>query len=166
MSEAQALYAEYQGLGQRAERIREYLRQVEENLEGLATVLAALRTLSETKPGTPSLAPIANGIFVETVLTETTTVRMNVGAGVVVEKSVGEARVILERQRIDLEALRENARRDLETATSRLQAIERLIEEESGEDEKGEPTKSGKNNAPRGTKPASQRQKGSRCSGS
>ncbi len=128
--QAQQLYMEYRGLMEQLRRVQEYVEQTTQGIAEIAAVIEALDSLSKLKKGSRIFAPVANGIFVDASLNDTASVRMNVGGSIVVEKSVEEAKQLLEKQRTDLEQLRDRANADYVSLTSRLRAIEAAMEQE------------------------------------
>lgn len=124
------LYMEYRALTEQLQKIQEYLEHTTENIAEVGNVLAALDDFSRLAPGSRVFAPLANGIFIDATLNDSSMLRMNVGGGVVVEKPVAEAKKILEGQRTELEELHERATKDRAGAIRRLHEIEAMIESE------------------------------------
>lgn len=128
MDNAREVYMEYQTLSQKVKQIQEYLEATTENVTEITNIIHALQELEELKTGENILAPIANGIFVEATLNNASTVRLNVGSGVTVEKKVPEAVKMLERQRADLESLRERASEDHQQTLAKLKELEQQVD--------------------------------------
>lgn len=128
--DSQQLYLEYQQLTQQFQQVQEYLESTTKNIGEVSNVIEAFESFSSLKEGSEVMAPIANGIFVETKLAQSKTLRINVGGGVVVEKTISEAKKMLEKQRSDLETLRDRANKDYITIMARLRQIETIVEQD------------------------------------
>lgn len=126
--ESRQLYLEYRSATEQLQKLQEYLDQTTENMGEVGNLVAALDEFGALTPGSALLAPIANGIFFDATLKDPSTVKMNVGAGVMVEKTIAEAKALLEKQRADLEALRSRALKDREQLVLRLKEIEQNVE--------------------------------------
>lgn len=131
--EARGLYLEYKGLSDQLQKIRQYLERTQESMGEVNGLVESLDEFSRLEKGDRIFAPIANGIFVDATLNDVTRLRLNVGGGVVVEKSIAEAKGMLGRQRSELETLRDRADADAETVMRRMREIESLIEQESAD---------------------------------
>ena len=129
--ETRELYVEYRTLTEQLQQIQQYLQETGENMGEVANVIAALDEFSRLNTNDKIFAPIANGIFIDARLTDPQTVRMNVGGGVVVQKSVAEAQQVLTGQRTELDKLQARATTDQATIVARLREIEQAIEAET-----------------------------------
>ncbi len=115
------------------------MQETVENINQVNLVIESLDRLDTLEVGAKILAPIANGIFLDATLRDPHHVRLNVGGKVVVNKTVGDAKRLLEGQRRDLEGLRDRALGDASSVTKRLREIEMTIENETS-DAPGEPS--------------------------
>ena len=84
--------------------------QLEKALRDVDNIKGYLKELETTKIGEKILAPIANGIFIETKL-ESTKLKVNVGNGLVVTKTIEETQKLLDKQRKEVEKSLANAKR-------------------------------------------------------
>ena len=145
---ARELYMEYRSLTEQLQKVQAYLQETVENVNQVNMVIESLDQLGKLEKGARIFAPIANGIFVDATLHDPRHVRLNVGGKVVVNKSVPDAKRLLEGQRRDLEGLRDRAQGDAANITKRLRGIETTIESETADEpsasaavsEKGEPS--------------------------
>jgi prefoldin alpha subunit len=133
--EPRRLYLEYRAVSEQLQQVQQYLEQTAESIAEVAGVIAALDDLSQLRKGSRIFAPIANGIFVDATLNDSSTVRMSVGSGVVCQKPIAEAKLLLDQQRKELEKLQERAAKEGETLTARMHEIEAQVDEEKGEAE-------------------------------
>jgi len=124
----QRLYLEYRAHTEQAQQLQNYLEQTGQGIVDINGIIGALQEFTKLEPGSKIFAPIANGIFIDATLNQASTVRMNTGAGIVVEKTVLEAVALLEKQRKDLEELRDRANADYAAITMKLREIEASIE--------------------------------------
>lgn len=82
------LSKELEGLQQHAKKIQEHIHEVN-------TLLTSLDEFSQTSTASKALFPLANGIFVEGTITNNKTLKVNVGQGVVVEKTIDETKQLV-----------------------------------------------------------------------
>jgi prefoldin alpha subunit len=124
------LYLEYRAVSEQLQTVQQYLEQTAESMAEVAGVIAALDDLSQLRKGSRIFAPIANGIFVDATLNDSSSVRMNVGSGVVCQKPIAEAKLLLEQQRKELEELQARAAKERETLTARMREIEEQVDDQ------------------------------------
>ena len=84
-------YNEYQMLMQQLQQLEQNSEIIEKHVSDLNSLKENLGNVSKVKTNTESLLPIGNGIFLRGELKDSSSVVMNVGAGVLLEKSVKEA---------------------------------------------------------------------------
>ncbi len=132
--QARELYMEYKLLGEQYKKVQEYLEQTAENLQQVGDTIEALDAMGRQEKGARVFAPVANGIFIDATLNDPAHVRMNVGQGVVVTKTIEEAKGMLEQQREELHQLRDRANDDHARLTVRLKEIEDAIEAGTNDD--------------------------------
>ena len=87
----QEKYIELQLVSTQIKQVEEQLGFLDQKAMELTNLSLSLEKFKELKPGTKSLAPLGQGIFAETSIGATNSVLLNVGAGVIVRKSVEEA---------------------------------------------------------------------------
>jgi|GEM_PF-2328376 len=129
--QASELYTEYKLLGEQYKKVQEYLEQTAENLQQVSDTIEALDVMGQQKKGARVFAPMANGIFIDATLNDPAHVRMNVGQGVVVTKTIDQAKGMLEQQHEELHQLRDRANNDHVRLIARLKEIEDAIEAET-----------------------------------
>ncbi len=126
--EVKELYFEYKMASEQLKKVEAYAKETTESLEQIANTINALEQFAQQEKGARLFAPIANGIFIDVTLNDPKSFRMNVGKGVVVTKSLNEAKALLGRQREELERLRRRAEHDMVKLSARLKEIEALVE--------------------------------------
>ncbi|MCX6775141.1 MAG: prefoldin subunit alpha [DPANN group archaeon] len=87
----QEKYVELQLLSMQIKQLEEQLNVLDQKSQELVILRESLRRLGELKADAKSLAPIGPGIFVPGTVDPTKGVLINVGAGVIVNKSFDEA---------------------------------------------------------------------------
>ena len=86
------------------------IEQLEKALTDVENIKAYLKELKKTEVGKTVLSPIANGIFIETKLVSHS-LKVNVGGGVVVTKSIEDTLKLLDKQKKEIEKSLANAKR-------------------------------------------------------
>lgn len=93
---------QFQLLQQQLQQISEQMEVLNQQNGELELSIEALQELEKVKPGNEFLAPIANGIFVKGELRDTSTLLVNVGADVAVEKNIPAVMELLEKQKQEI----------------------------------------------------------------
>jgi prefoldin alpha subunit len=112
--------AELQMLDSNARFVAEQLDSIDASLMEINYVKECLNELNSTKKGSEILAPISSGIFVKTKLEDSTKFFVNVGKGVVVEKTVPETIKLLDEKLKEISEARENLMDELKKIDGRL----------------------------------------------
>ncbi len=84
-------YVQLQIIDQQAKQLQQYLQVFDQQLMEIKSVTDSLQELSKLKKGDSILAPLASGIFVKARLDDNSEVRVNVGSGTVVTKTIDDA---------------------------------------------------------------------------
>ncbi len=114
--------SEMQALGFRAQMIADQMDKIDSNMMELDYLKNSLEDFKKIKKGNEFLAPLTNGIFVKTRLDDNSKLLVNVGNGVVVEKTVDETKEMLNEKFSELNKIRDEL-------VSQMQEIEhKLIE--------------------------------------
>jgi len=91
----------------------------------------ALRLIEEIKKngGTiPILVPIGAGSFIRAEMKKVETLHINIGAGVIMEKTLEDSQTLLTKRNQSLQQLYENISKRLEEALTRMQQLRQFIE--------------------------------------
>jgi prefoldin alpha subunit len=113
MGEMERIVQDLQILRARAEEIQERMEDATEDLMQLQTTISALGSLTNVKEGTLALIPMGSGVFIKGKLTEIGKTLVDLGAGVISEKTVAEAIDSLKEKKAQLEIVRNGFERDL-----------------------------------------------------
>ncbi len=87
---------------EQVKQLQEQVQTIQKQQEELEGIKDSLEHLSETAVGTELLVPLSSGIFVTSKISDTKTVLMNVGDGVVVPKSMKDAIALVSKQKQEL----------------------------------------------------------------
>ena len=117
--ELQQKYMEMQILSQQMQQIQQQMKMIENQLAEVATTKEALNDLKETKTGSEILAPVSNGIFLKGTLSDNQKLSINVGSGVVVEKTIPDVIKIIEEQETEIKKAYDQLTEKIETLRSR-----------------------------------------------
>ncbi len=112
--------AELQLLNSQAQMIAQQLDHIESSLLEIEYVKNALDEMKKTKEGSELLAPLSSGIFVKATAQPVDTLLVNVGNGVVVEKSIADTKALLDERVYEMTGVRE-------TLMTQLQKIEQQL---------------------------------------
>lgn len=99
-------------LQQEARKLEQELVNLEARKIELEMVVNSLDEISNQKSD-EVLIPIGNGVFVRGVIRDKENVLVNVGANVVMSKSVAEAKELVESQRREISTVQEELRKEL-----------------------------------------------------
>lgn len=122
-------YMEFQMLQKQVEQLNEHIGTMNQQDTELDISINAIQELAETKIDTEILAPIANGIFVQSKLIENQKFIVNVGADTTVERTSLEVVALLQQQKEELASNLVEAQQVLQQMTSHLMSIYHEVEE-------------------------------------
>ena len=115
-------------LDQQIKEIQEQLQALESQSAELLQIEMAIDELAGIAKGAEMLVPVAGGIFIRTELKDASTFLLNVGAGMTVEKSQDETKILLERQRDDLLSLQTDLAQRLEVLIDTAVELQQLLQ--------------------------------------
>ncbi len=121
----QEKYMKYQMIEQQMQQLQLQAQKMEEQLVELMVTKQALDDLGKTEPGTEIHAPVSNGIFVKAELKSNETVRLNVGANTIVEKTIPDAKKLIDRQLKEVEKFQQKIAADLQKLALQAQVIQK-----------------------------------------
>jgi len=97
-----------QTMHEHLQQMQQHLQALEKQIQDLKVVHLSLGDLTNVKEGTEILVQLASGIFATAAIKDAQTLRVNVGNGVVVDKSLDDTRQILSGQVQELEKVQED----------------------------------------------------------
>jgi len=103
----QQTIAELQMIQQQLDEIQKITEAADEQLKEIATMSESLDSLELVKPGSEILVPVVRGMFARATLTEINTLKVNVGSDIIVDKTLAQAREMLENQMMEVAAYKD-----------------------------------------------------------
>lgn len=117
-------HREYQ---RRAEALQQQISMVSLSAQDCQRAITTIEELEKEKAGAQTMVPIGSGSFVYAKLDMIDKVVVNVGAGISIEKSVPEAKEILQRRKSELDKILEKMNTTLGQLAQGMQAIEAQV---------------------------------------
>ncbi|MCC7575564.1 MAG: prefoldin subunit alpha [Methanomethylovorans sp.] len=117
-------HREYQ---RRAEALQQQISMVTLSAQDCQRAITTIEELEKEKAGAQTMVPIGSGSFVYAKLDMIDKVVVNVGAGISIEKSVPEAKDILQRRKSELDKILEKMNTTLGQLAQGMQAIEAQV---------------------------------------
>jgi prefoldin alpha subunit len=124
----QEKYVELQLLSMQIKQLEEQLNVLDQKSQELVILRESLRRLGELKADAKSLAPIGPGIFIPGTVDPTKGVLINVGAGVIVNKSFDEAENTINTQLHQIEDITLELSNNLRAMAEQAQVTELEID--------------------------------------
>ncbi len=124
----QEKYVELQLLSMQIKQLEEQLNVLDQKAQELVILRESMRRLGELKASAKSLAPIGPGIFVPGTVDPTKGVLINVGAGVIVNKSFDEAENTINTQLHQIEDITLELSNNLRAMAEQAQVTELEID--------------------------------------
>ncbi|RLF05648.1 MAG: prefoldin subunit alpha [Thermoprotei archaeon] len=131
-SRRERLAAEYTALSQLAEEVRRRIELLNATLNEVASAKSALEELEVVEEGEELLVPIGAGVYVRAKVSGKSEVLVTIGANILVEKSIEEARKYLDEREQKLRDMLQRHVSDYQSLMSRLGEIERELRSRSG----------------------------------
>ncbi|NQV08271.1 prefoldin subunit alpha [Candidatus Woesearchaeota archaeon] len=122
-------YLEHQALSQQLKQLENQLQTVDGQILEIKTIDEGIDNIKKTKTGEETLIPISSGIFMKCNILDTKKFLINVGNGVVVEKSADETRDLLNKQLDELEKIKKQMSDQFQQIILQLTEIEKQMNE-------------------------------------
>ncbi len=126
-SDMEQKYYEMQFYDQEIKKLEQRLQEVGQQEQEIEAIKQQLSEFAEVKPGTEMLAPIASGIFVKAKVAESRTLRVNVGAGANVEKTIPETIALMDKHHAEIAEFREKITARMNQMLLQAQQLEQEI---------------------------------------
>ena len=127
--ELQKKYVELQLLNEQIKKIHEQFIFLQQQLNELSNLELTVTDMKEVKKDSEIFSPLGSGIFVNSKLTNTATVLVNIGAGILVEKNLQEAVNLINFQAKNVHESIESIKTELTKAVNYSQNLESEINE-------------------------------------
>ncbi len=121
----QRKHKELQELEAYLQRLNNQLESLQEKSNEIANVKDALEEVKKIESGRETLVTLSNGIFLKGEIKETDKVLVNVGADVVVEKTIEEAKELVEEQEKEIESYKSELIKAISETDNRCYRLER-----------------------------------------
>ncbi|MFC1649015.1 prefoldin subunit alpha [Nanoarchaeota archaeon] len=115
--------------------LEQHMNQMQQHIQGLDEKIAEAQQLGKSldelkvvKPGEEIMIPISNGIFATGKLTDVSKMRVNVGSGVVVEKTLEGTQALVEKQVVAMKKLKEQSQEQFQKLVDHAQELMQKIE--------------------------------------
>lgn len=105
--EMQKKYMELQMIDHQMKQIQQQTQALEDQAAEMDAVQLALEDFSKSKPGSELLVTVTPGIFAKAKLEKSDNVLLSVGSGVVVQKSIPDAKKVLASQAVEMRKLQD-----------------------------------------------------------
>lgn len=115
---------ELQVLHSQAQLIAEQLDRIDSSLMEIEYLKNSLDEFNQIKKGTEIFTPMSNGIFIKSKLEDSSSLLINVGNGVVVEKSVVDAKKLFDSRIDELNKAKEEMLIQMQKIENKLMSME------------------------------------------
>jgi prefoldin alpha subunit len=122
-------YMEMQFLDQQMKQIEDHLKTVEDQEADVLVTKDALENFSKLKEGDETLMPLSNGIFARASLKDNKRLLVNVGNGVVVEKTIPDTIALMDEQLKELTRYKLKLTEKMDGFTDKVRDIEKFLQE-------------------------------------
>jgi len=131
--EIQQKYLELQLLNTHINQLSNQLNALDQQMLSLRILDESIKDIRDFKIGTDILVPLGEGIFVSGKLEDNRKVLLNIGNGIVVEKSMDEAKEMVLKQIQELKGLIEQFDNEFNNTVLRSQELQQALVEHSRE---------------------------------
>lgn len=122
--QAREYYVKIKTLRDQLDGYDKQLDEIEQKSLDIQEMIQAVQQIQHIQEDDEILAPLTNGIFIPAVAKKTTTLKLNVGAGVVVDKTPKETIELLSTQHDELEKYRKTVAQNRQQVARRAADIE------------------------------------------
>ena len=123
--ELQRKYMEYQLLDQNIKQLQQQAETADQQMIAIMATLQSLDEFGLLKDETEILVPLNNGIFTKAKLKKENSLLINVGASVVVSKSLENTKKLVENQREEMEKIKEKIAENMSKLVERASELEK-----------------------------------------
>ena len=115
---------ELQTLDAKIKQIEDGLVNIENQIIEINLVIECIKEISNVKPDSEALVPLANGIFIKAKIADTQMLKVNIGSNTVVEKSNEETQQMLKDQLKSIEEYKDELMRDIQKLVNQASIIQ------------------------------------------
>lgn len=135
--ELQQKFVLYQLLNQRLEEIKNQLNLVQQRLVELETTNQALADVGGIKKDTEILIPLGSGLYAYGKASNSEKMLVDIGAGVMVKKEIGDAKKKIEGSKKEVEAASENMQNEALAIVNKMNELGVELQKAIGEQQEG-----------------------------
>ncbi|MFH1682790.1 MAG: prefoldin subunit alpha [Candidatus Woesearchaeota archaeon] len=128
----QQKYMEYQFIGEKIKQLQQQVQTIDEQTVEIMATIQSIDDFSSLKDKSSILVPINNGIFAKATLNKEDKLLVNVGAQIVVSKSLEETKGLIEKQKLELEKLKVNVAVNIQKLAERASILEKDLSAATG----------------------------------
>jgi prefoldin alpha subunit len=114
MQEQETAERVYQDWIQKVQYFEKLLEDLDSNGKNAEMLKVQLKELESLNDGDEILAPVANGIFIKANLKDAKTLKVNVGKGIMLDRTIPETLELIEKQEKEIASTREHVLQKLE----------------------------------------------------
>lgn len=122
--DAESVMYEIQAYQAQAQMLQQQLQQLQAAAADISAALEALKGLEAAKEGAAMMLPLGSGALIKAKIEDRHSVFVDIGAGIVAEKTLAEATDFFKKKGADVDALRGRLNAALGEAASRLRELE------------------------------------------
>ena len=127
----QELSTRYQQMQSQAEGLSQQVNMLQITLRDVETALTTVDALKDETADKETLVPIGFGSFVNATLKNPDKIVVGVGAGVSVEKNVGDAKALLDKRKEELTKYHDKLNENLTKFAQELQNIQAVMQQQA-----------------------------------
>ncbi len=131
----QQKYMEMQYMQQHIAEYQKQLEQIDSQLKECDLIIEGLDYISKKKEGNELLVPISNGIFAKANLADNSSMIVNVGSNVAVEKNIDDTKVLIGQQKAEMEKGKLQIINVISSVTEQMQILEKDLAAMAGGNE-------------------------------
>lgn len=114
MQEREEAEKVYQDWIQKVQYLEKLLEDLDNNTKNIDALRDQVKELQSLDGGEEILAPIANGIFIKASLKDAKTLKVNVGKGIMLDRTIPETLELIDKQEKEINTTREQVLQKLE----------------------------------------------------
>ena len=125
--ELQQKYMEYQMIDQNIKQLQQQLETADQQIIAIMATVQSLDEYKTLKDGSEILVPLNNGIFTKATLKKEDSLLINVGSSVIVDKSVEDTKKLIEKQKGEMEKIKEQISGNINKLIERATSLEKEL---------------------------------------
>lgn len=129
----QAEMYEYQLMSQQMQQLQQTFNTMNKHRDELRRLESNLQDLSKLKGGETSMIPLGSGIYIKGKVEKSDNVYMNVGSGVVLQKSYDSALDTIRKQLAEVDGFAIQVEQNIQQVSIRIQELQHHMQEHNHE---------------------------------